>query len=260
MDLNSVRLAFEEHGKGTPLVLIHGFPLNRSIWLPLVPFLKNRARLILPDLRGHGQTPLPEIGISTMRLMAEDIAVLMDQLKIECAIIVGHSMGGYVALSFAQAYPGRVAGLGLISTQAVEDTPERRLARLKQAEEIKHKGMKVLLPMAEKLTANPAQVEPLKTMIAANQPNGAMAALKGMADRPDMLEALADFQFPVLVLAGHADALIPVERSATMAQMLNRGWLVELPEVGHLPMMEAPQKTANSLEELIYDSGLVISG
>src|SRR5512144_1307135 len=120
-----VNLAYEEHGEGTPVILTHGFPLNRSIWYPVVPKLSEKVHLILPDLRGHGQSPVPE-GVYSMRLLAEDLRALMDQLNIEKVVLAGHSMGGYVSLAFARAYPGRLAGLALVATQAAADSPERR--------------------------------------------------------------------------------------------------------------------------------------
>src|SRR5512133_3839444 len=143
MEINPVDLYYEEHGQGTPVIFLHGFPFDHTIWKPIVPLLKNEARLILPDLRGFGKSPVPD-GVYTMRLQAEDIKQLMDKLAIEQAVLVGHSMGGYVALSFAQAYPSRLLGLGLVATQASADNPERRQSRYKAAEAVAHKGAKVV--------------------------------------------------------------------------------------------------------------------
>ena len=251
MELNPVQLVFEEQGQGLPIVLLHGFPLDHTIWEPLLPVLKEQARIILPDLRGHGLSPIGQ-GTSSMILMAADIAALLDKLKIDKAIIVGHSMGGYAALAFAQAYPNRLAGLGLIATQAAADTPEKRQDRLNQADEIGRKGMRHLAEhMSTRLTTKPELVPSLRALILKMNPKGAIAALKGMAERPDMTDFLPSITVPALVLAGLEDSLVHIERPRTMQKLLARAWLVEVPSAGHLPMMEYPQKVAEALDQLI---------
>jgi pimeloyl-ACP methyl ester carboxylesterase len=257
MNLIPVQLYYEEYGKGFPVVFLHGFPFDHTIWEPLVPLMTGKARLILPDLRGLGRSPAPD-GIYSMRLLAEDVLTLMDTLKIECAILIGHSMGGYASLAFAQAYPHRLAGLGLVCTQAGADAPERRQARYQTAEEVGRKGVKVVAEnMAPKLTKNPELVKPLQKLIMQNKPKGIIASLKGMAERPDALGWLSAISVPAVVLAGEADGLVSPERAQTMTQLLGKAWLVELPGVGHMPMMEAPQATADALNQLIQR---VISG
>ena len=257
MNLIPVQLYYVEYGKGFPMVFLHGFPFDHTIWEPLVPFITDKARLILPDLRGHGRSPAPE-GIYSMRLLAEDVLTLLNVLKIERAILVGHSMGGYAGLAFAQAYPHRLAGLGLVCTQAGTDTPERRQARYQTAEEVSRKGVKVVAEnMAPKLTQNPDLVKSLQKLIMQNKPKSIIASLKGMAERPDALGWLSEIAIPAVVLAGGSDGLVPLERAQTMTQLLGKAWLVELPGVGHMPMLEAPQATADALNQLIQ---MVISG
>ena len=251
MELNPVQLNFEEHGQGIPVVLLHGFPLDHTIWEPLLSVIKERARIILPDMRGHGLSPVTD-GAYSMRLMAADIAALLDRLGIDKAIVVGHSMGGYVGLAFAQAYPNRLAGLGLIATQAAADTPEKRHNRLNMADEIGRKGVKHLAEdMSTRLTTRPELIPSLRTLILKMNPKGAIGALKGMADRPDMTEFLPSITIPSLVLAGSDDVMIPIERPRTMEKMLARAWLVEIPSAGHVPMMEYPQQVAEALDQLI---------
>jgi pimeloyl-ACP methyl ester carboxylesterase len=257
MDLIPVQLYYEEYGKGFPVVFLHGFPFDHTIWEPLVPLLSDKARLILPDLRGLGRSPVPD-GVYSMRLLAEDVLNLMNTLKIETAILVGHSMGGYASLAFAQAYPHRLAGLGLVCTQAGPDAPERRQARYQLAEEVRRKGVKAVAEnMAPKVTTNPEQVEPLQKLIMQNKPKGIIASLKGMAERPDAFGWLSTISIPAVVVAGGSDAFVPLERSQTMTQLLGKAWLVELPGVGHMPMIDAPQATADALNQLIQ---MVISG
>lgn len=251
MELNPVQLYFEEHGQGIPVVLVHGFPLDHTIWEPLLPILKEKARIILPDMRGHGASPVIE-GPSSMRLMAADIAALLDKLDIDKAILVGHSMGGYVGLAFAHAYPNRLAGLGLIATQAAADTPERRQDRLNLADEIGRKGVRHLAEnMSIRLTTRRELSPALRTLILKINPKGAIGALKGMADRPDLTDFLPSITIPSLVLAGSDDVIMPIERPQTMAKMLARAWFVEIHSAGHLPMMEYPQQVAEALDQLI---------
>ncbi len=250
--LKPVDLSYEVFGDGYPMVLIHGYPLNRSIWYPIVPLLQNHAKLILPDLRGYGTSPAVE-GVSTMRLMAEDVYRLLEYLNIEKAILVGHSMGGYVSFAFAQAYPGHLAGLGLVSTQAEADSPERRQARLITARDVKSKGAKLIAEsMPQKLTENADIQEKVKQMILSAPTETIINTLKGLAERPDATEWLSAIKVPAVVIAGTEDKIIPHEKADLMCQMLGRGWLVNAKGAGHMPMMETPEIVAEGLHQLMH--------
>ncbi len=249
-----VDLAYEEHGTGIPLMLVHGFPLNRTIWRPLVPLLESKFRMVLPDLRGFGQSPVPE-GTYSMRLLAEDLRALLDTLKIEKVVLVGHSMGGYVSLAFAQAYPHRLAGLAMVSSQAAADNPEVRASRSlwdKVIEETKRRGLKPLAEsMSKRLTCQPDLVAPLRELILKCNPQGVIGALKGMAERPNAQEWLSSIVVPAVVIAGSEDAIIPPDRPKVMTQLLGRAWLVEVSGAAHMPMMEQPAAVAKALLQLV---------
>lgn len=250
MEINPVDLYYEEHGQGIPVIFLHGFPFDHSIWEPLVPMLRDRARLILPDLRGFGRSPVTD-ETYTMRLQAEDIARLMDRLEIEKGVLVGHSMGGYISLAFAQAYPNRLLGLGLVATQSAADSPERRQARYKTAEAVAHKGARVVASnMVSTLTPKVDLVEPISDLILKAPSAGIVGALKGMAERSDLTGDLSRIAVPAVVLLGSSDQLLPRERVEMMAQMMPKGWLVEIPNAGHMLMMEDPQAVAAHLIEL----------
>lgn len=252
MDDNTVQLYYEEQGEGPPMVLIHGFPLNHSIWEPVVPLLSSQARLILPDLRGHGRSPATT-GSYDMRLLAEDIRALLDSLQIDRALLVGHSMGGYAVLAFARAYPNRLAGLGFVASHAAADNLEQRANRLKLARKVSRVGVDFLAKdMAPKLTCKPELVASLQDLMAKTPKEGVVGALKGMAERPDSTENLSSISVPTVVIAGMEDQIIPLERSQTMVQLLGRAWLVEIPQAGHMPMMESPEEVARALNELIH--------
>ncbi|MRR52619.1 MAG: alpha/beta hydrolase, partial [Rhodocyclaceae bacterium] len=233
MDLEPVDLYYEETGQGYPVVLLHGYPLNHTIWNPVVERLKEHARVITPDLRGHGQSPVTD-GEYSMRLMAEDVHTLLKKLGVQKAVVVGHSMGGYVSLAFARAYPNCLGGLAMVASQAEADSPEKRQARYIAIEEVGRKGVRaVAKKMLPKLTPRKDLAPELLDMMQKTPKKGVIGALKGMAERPDALEWLAEIAAPAVVIAGEGDVIIPIEHSRTMAQMLTRGWLMELPHASH---------------------------
>jgi tRNA nucleotidyltransferase/poly(A) polymerase/pimeloyl-ACP methyl ester carboxylesterase len=251
MDQKQVTLHYEEQGTGIPLILVHGFPLDHTIWLPVANKLQKETRVIMPDLRGFGRSPVPS-GTGSMRAMADDLLFLMDHLGIQKAMLAGHSMGGYVCLAFALAYPHRINGLALVASQASADKPEKRQARLVQAEEVQRKGIQTMAEaMALKLTNRPEiQTDLLKLMLQTDK-KGWIAALHGMAEREDFSDRLPLIKVPTLVIAGMQDVLIPFEKAQEMADQLPSGWLEGIQNAGHMPMMEEPEGVAQALDELI---------
>lgn len=252
MEFQPVELFYTEQGQGTPVILVHGFPFDHTIWQPLLPLLEPHARLIMPDVRGFGQSPVTE-GVYSMRLLAEDLVQFIDRLGLEKVVLVGHSMGGYISLAFAQAYPGRLLGLGLVATQAAADTPERRQGRLKTASSVKRRGVKVVAQsMGPKLTAKAELAQPLfDLMMRSNRP-AVIGALQGMAERSDLTGDLSKIMVPAVVVAGGADQFLTLDNQRTMAQMLPKGWLVEIPDGGHMPMLENPELVADSIHQLVH--------
>ena len=251
MEQANVALAYEEVGQGLPVVLVHGFPLDHTIWNPIVPLLKDHARLIMPDLRGFGRSPVTP-GVYSMRTLAQDLLALLDRLQIGRAVLVGHSMGGYVSLAFAQAYPNRLAGLGMVASHAAADSLERRQGRLNSADEVSRRGVRHLVAnMAPRLTSHADLVEPLKTLMMGADPRAVAGSLRGMAERPAAESWLSSIAVPTLVLVGAQDSLVPLDAARTMTQLLGRAWLVEVPDAAHMPMMEAPQATADAIRQLI---------
>jgi 3-oxoadipate enol-lactonase len=250
-NLNGIELAYERRGNGTPLVLIHGYPLDHTIWDKVMPLLENDFDLLLPDLRGFGESAAPRTGY-LLTDMAADIAALLDSLGIEKAVIAGHSMGGYVALAFVHAYPQRALGLGLVASQARADPPERKTVRYQEAEHILAHGVgEVAASMSVKLTADPALQAALRALILHQRPKGLAGALRAMAERPDATPFLAEFDFPVTIVHGLADGLVPIERAREMKRLVKNSYLVEVEDAGHMPMLEAPQVTAKILKTLL---------
>ena len=250
ININGIELAFERHGKGTPLVLLHGFPLDHHTWDDVVVLLKDSFDLIVPDLRGFGESTTIDTPY-TIDDIASDITGLLDHIGIANTLIAGHSMGGYVALALARLYPERVSGLGLVSTQALADPPDRKEGRYKSAADVAENGIGgVVDAMTTKFTSNERLQKVARTMMENQQPAAYIGTLKAMAERLDSSDLLAHFTFPVTIIHGSADQLISIERSREMNNAIAQSYFVELEDVGHLPMLEAAQDTADSLKKI----------
>lgn len=250
INVNDIEFAYTRHGDGTPLVLLHGYPLDGSIWSEVVPLLTDKFELIIPDLRGFGESTTVNTPY-TMDTYASDVAGLLDHLGFEKAAIAGHSMGGYVALAFAKLYPDRVSGLGLVSSQALADTPERKQGRYDTAAQVTTNGIGVVVEaMTPKLTPDERVQAFAQSVMEQQKPNGIIGALKAMAERGDLSPLLGNFKFPVVLVHGDEDALIPIDRAREVKNAISRAHLVELKGVGHLPMMESAEETAKALRHL----------
>ncbi len=248
--VNGVSIAYQRRGKGVPLVLLHGYPLDHSIWEPVAALLVNDFDLIMPDLRGFGESEAQGIN-TTMADYAADVVGLLDQLGIQKAALAGHSMGGYVALAFARAYPERILALGLVSSQTQADPPEKKKSRYQEAEHVMAQGVKdVAEEMSVKLTADTSLQVILKGLILRQRPEGLAGALRAMAERPDSTNLLAGSSFPLVLIHGLADGLIPIERAENVKEVVPSAHLTEIINVGHMPMMEAERLTANALKVL----------
>ncbi len=248
--INNIDVAYERRGKGTPLVFIHGYPLDHSIWNEVAALLESDFDLIIPDVRGFGKSTTVDTPY-TMVDLAGDIAGLLDHLGVDKAALAGHSMGGYVALAFAKKYPERVSGLALISSQAAADSLEGKQKRYKTAEDVAEKGTGIVAEaMTTKLSDSKKVQDFVSPLMAAQSKSGVVGALKAMAEREDSTPILSGFTFPVVLIHGDADALIPIDRAKDIKSILPTAQLVELQGVGHMPMMDAAEKTAQALKLL----------
>jgi 3-oxoadipate enol-lactonase len=251
MNPHAVRLNFKESGQGVPIILLHGFPFNNSIWDKVVPHLAGYARLICPDLRGHGKSPAPD-GIYSMESMASDIALLMDTLSIEKAILVGHSMGGYISLAFIAEFQQRCIGLGLVASGANADLPEKRKSRYQIIADLEVNGTDTILAnMPDSLTNSPEVKHKVIEMIQMTPIPGLVGALKGMAERPDRMNLLPAISVPTLIVAGDNDKIIPIEAATRMAQKIPDCKLEIIPGAAHMPMLEKPLALSRVLTDLI---------
>lgn len=247
LNIDGIDIAYVRRGTGVPLVLIHGYPLDHTIWDAVAPMLTDDFDLIIPDLRGFGGSDLIEADQSIIDY-ASDIAGLLTRLRIRKAFLAGHSMGGYAAMAFAREYPDRVAGLGMISSQVAADSPERKEGRYATARQVMADGVgSVTTAMTPKLSADPRIQEIVQAIMARQRPLAVASALQAMAERPDSTDVFSALRYPVVVLHGEADALIPVERAREMKAALGSARYTELPGVGHMPMLEQPAAVAEAL-------------
>ena len=250
INVNGIQLAYERRGQGTPLVLLHGYPLDHHLWDEVLPLLEGKFDIIAPDLRGFGESTTVDSPY-TMDDYASDIAGLLDQLGIQKAAIAGHSMGGYVALAFARLFPERVSGLGLVSSQVLADAIDRKEGRYKSAAEVAENGIgSVVATMTPKFTADEDLQVLARTSMERQQPAAYIGALKAMAERKDSTPLLSSLKVPVVIIHGDSDALIPVDRAREVKAALPQAHLVEISGAGHMPMIEAKEKTAEALKDL----------
>jgi len=246
-------LAFDStgHGKDVIVVLLHGWPLNRSIWSRVAPRVAAAGfRVLSPDLPGFGDSPPIDFGRATVEAYAEEVANFIEPFKARQVAVAGHSFGGYVALALAEKRGDGVAGLGLIASRTAADSETARRGRHDTIEKIRAAGTKALLPgLAEKLVGARAAVEwrpQAALMIERARPDGVMAGLAAMAARPDRTAVFNSFGGSRLVIHGTEDGLIPVSEAAPNG----RGppdVRVILNGIGHMPMWEAPDVTADAV-------------
>lgn len=260
-DINGTILAYSDRGNGLPLLLIHGFPLCRTMWRPQAEALsKAGCRVITPDLRGFGESALPSTAIS-MSDYADDMVMLLDYLGIDKVVTGGMSMGGYVLLNLLERYPDRIAAPIFIVTKAGGDDEAGKAKRTALAEACLAQG---ILPVAEAfrnilfapetIENNPGLLEEVYGWIRATDPAGAAHALIAMRDRKDYSPQLGQFKHPALVIAAEQDQAIPVENSRIIAAGLPDARLTILPAGGHLVNLEQPQKFNEAILEFL--SGL----
>ena len=248
--VNGIDLAYERRGSGQPLLLIHGFPLDRTTWDQVAILLESDFDLIIPDLRGFGESS-PIQSPYRMTDIADDLIGLLNHLGVDKTAVAGHSMGGYAALALAGKYPQRVSGLALISSQAAADTSERKAGRYKTAQDVGDGGTGVVVDgMTPKFSDNAETQKYVREVMLRQKPSGMIGGLEAMAEREDRNSILASLQVPLALIHGDADTLIPVDKAREIKSSVASATLVELSGVGHLPMVDAPKETAEAIKIL----------
>ena len=249
-------LAHADVGRGLPVVLLHAFPLNRSMWEPQIAALLGECRCIVPDLRGFGNSP--QSGPYSMDTYADDVIALLDALLIEQAVIAGLSMGGYVALNIWRRHRRRVRALVLADTRAAADTPEATqkrtdliaLARSEGAAAVADKQITGLIGRSTR-EKQPELVDRIRSLMAGESVEGIVGALEAMRSRPDSTPLLGDIDVPTLVVVGEEDAITPVKGARAMHGAIPGSRLEIVPEAGHLSNLERPAAFNAALSDFV---------
>ncbi|EST33135.1 alpha/beta fold hydrolase [Streptomyces niveus] len=235
----------EEGDGGEVLVLVHGHPFDRSMWRPQIEtFAGPERRVIAADLRGYGgSTVIP--GKTTLTTFAWDIAALLDRLGVDRVVLGGLSMGGQIVLEFYRLFPERVRALVLADTFAAAETEAGRAARNATADRLLREGMgpyadEVLTKMVTPRNAEvlPAVAGHVRDMMRGAPPEGAAAALRGRAERPDYVGMLGRVAVPALVVVGSEDTYTPVADARVMSEGIPDATLAVIEGAGHLPNLE----------------------
>jgi 3-oxoadipate enol-lactonase len=247
IDINGATIHYRERGAGRAVVLLHGFPLDGRMWDAQLDALSGRHRVIVPDLRGFGQSP--PAGPFTIESLADDVHALAQALGATPFVLAGLSMGGYVSLAYVRKYASTLRALILVDTKAEADTPEGREGREKMIQLVREKGsqavgdaMEPKLLSPDTLKHKPAIVRAMRAMTDANPPITLGHALAAMRDRPDLTSLLPSIRLPTLVIVGDADSITPPSVAEQMQRAIPGAQLAVIRGAGHLSPMEQPEQ------------------
>lgn len=240
-------LYYNVYGEGEPVVLIHGFGEDSTIWSGMIAALQENYKLIVPDLRGSGRSTGNMLHTS-MDSLADDISKILDKENIPECVMIGHSMGGYITLAFAETYGHRLKGVGLFHSTAFADSDEKKQTRKKNAEFIKKYGSaKFIEQSIPNLFAEQSKekhkdlIKGLIERYSAFSPISLVAYTEAMMNRPDRTETLRMFQHPVLLILGEYDTAIPIDQSMKLCQIADFAYIYIATESGHMGMLEEPE-------------------
>ena len=248
---------FEVLGQGPDLVLLHPFPVNHTFWKPVATALSDKFRVILLDLRGHGESPGGEATM-TMAQHTTDLIAVCNAAGVGRAIFGGVSIGGYVLFELWRRHPERVTALILCDTKASLDTPESRAGRLQAADDVMQRGpaefFDSMIPKVVGETTRqrrPDLVAAIRGMMTTNRAAGIAGVLRGMAARPDSLPTLKTITAPALVLVGSEDISTPIAEALLMNRQIPVSQLLVIPGGGHYAVFEQPETTAAMMRQFL---------
>jgi 3-oxoadipate enol-lactonase len=244
-------------GDGPPVVLLHPFPVNHEFWLPIVDALATRYRLILPDLRGHGDSEIGD-GPATMAKHASDIARVMDVAQAERAPLIGVSIGGYAIFEFWRRFRNRASALVLCNTKAPADNADARAARMQAAGDVLDRGTEPFFEgMLQKVLgrstreARPDLAEGAIRMMRKMSPQNVAQVQRGMAERPDSIETLKTINVPTLVVTGDEDPMTGVNEAELMHQHIAGSQVKVISKAGHYSAWEQPQQAGRMFRQFL---------
>jgi pimeloyl-ACP methyl ester carboxylesterase len=249
-------IAFDEVGSGIPIVFIHGFPHNRTLWAPQLGALLSRARCVAPDLRGFGESDVR--GPYSMQQYADDIVGVLDRLQIDRAVVAGLSMGGYIVFELWRRYRERVRALILADTRAGADGDQARarrreliaLARSKGAEAVADAQLPAMIGKTSRDRC-PDTVEGIREMMAAASVEGIVGALEAMMARPDSTPLLPTIDVPTLIVVGEEDVPTPPKEARAMHERIPGSRLEILAGAGHVSNVERPAAFNHVVSEFL---------
>jgi 3-oxoadipate enol-lactonase len=248
VQVNGVTLAYSDRGAGLPLVFLHAFPLNRSMWTAQEQALSSQFRIVTVDLRGHGESDAP-LWRYTLDQAADDVRALMDHVSIRQAVLVGLSMGGYILFAFYRKFADRVKGLVLADTRAQADTADGRQGRFHMAQVAYRQGPaaiadlmipKLLSPAS--INTNPDLVRRVRAMSEGNQISGIAGDLMAMAERADSVPFLNQIACPAQIIVGELDTATPPSDAELMADRIPGARLSISPGAAHLANLDQPDR------------------
>jgi pimeloyl-ACP methyl ester carboxylesterase len=253
-NIDGLQIAYRDEGRGHSLLLIHAFPLSGAMWDQQIAALSSTYRLIVPDLRGFGASPVVP-GTTSLDQYADDLAGLLDQLGLEHVAVAGLSMGGYIAFALLRRHRERVDALILADTRSQPDNEDGRRAREENARLVEHQGPRAIADQMLPKLLSPNAPQQLRAevrrLIEANDRAGIAAALRAMAVRPDSTPLLATIAVPTLVVVGAEDILTPPSDARAMHAAIAGSQLAELPGAGHLAHLEAPEAFNGAVADLL---------
>lgn len=248
-------LSYQQAGTGFPVILLHGFMENKEVWKEVVAKLSASFQVIVPDMPGFGQSYYNK-NYQSVEAMADEVHTLLDKLQINQCIIIAHSLGGYVALAFAEKFANRLKGLGLFHSTAFADNEEKKQNRDKTALFIDKNGVQ---PFAHNFVQSLFYKERKEELadiidkmyqIALQTPKEtAVAVTRAMRNRPDRTQVLKEATYPVLFIAGKADEAVPLEKSKEMLYLPKNALIQLLDETAHMGMFERPEETYFMVEQ-----------
>jgi 3-oxoadipate enol-lactonase len=256
--IKNATLCYDDNGTGdTPLIFIHGFPFDRSMWLPQSTRLSKLHRVITYDLRGYGRSSTSEYNFS-MTLFADDLIQLMDLLQIKKANVCGLSMGGYILLNAVNRYPERFKSLILADTQCINDTDEIRENRYKSIDLINNNGLDQFAEgfvskifTKNSLENNRELISKIKNVVRNTDPQVIISTLKALAERQERCTILNEIKIPVLVLCGDQDTVTPKLQSEKMLKLIPGSRMHTIPDAAHLSNLEQPEEFNSEIESFL---------
>lgn len=246
--VNQFPLSYDDLGEGKiPMIFLHGFPFDKSMWQGQLEFLKTDYRVIACDIRGFGKST-DEVTSLRIDLFSEDLIAFMNSLHIEKAIICGLSMGGFIALNAIQKFPDRFAALILCDTQCIADTAEVKAKRYKIIEDIAANGVTDFnegfiksVFHTDSFSNKKELVESLRKVVFANSPHIISIGLTALAERTETCAALSSITVPTLIICGRVDAVTPLAQSESMHAAIKGSVLKVIDDAGHVSNLEQPQ-------------------